>query len=86
MIPLAAVASVTAYCLLTPTATGHKPRVGIVAGPRRQLGHYVRIQGRTYLVDDVKPSGGYDIWMPSRKAALRWGVRKLPVTLLKRRR
>jgi 3D (Asp-Asp-Asp) domain-containing protein len=79
------IAPVTAYCLHTRTATGIHPHRGIVAGPRSQLGTWVTIRGVRYVVADVKPGGGYDIWMPSRHACRNFGRQRLAVQIEKRK-
>jgi 3D (Asp-Asp-Asp) domain-containing protein len=73
------VMTVTAYTLKTPTALGKKPRVGIVAAPRKHLGKYVTILGRRYRILDVSGGPYLDIWMPSRGGCMRWGRKKLNV-------
>jgi len=71
---------VSAYCHRTRTALGTRPRVGICAGPRRLLGHYVRIAGWRYRVEDVCRRG-FDIWLPSAKACRKFGRKHLPVQI-----
>jgi hypothetical protein len=70
---------VTAYHLHGKTAMGTTPRLGVVAGPRSALGHHVQIGKRTYRCEDVCPSGHWDVWMPSTKAARQWGRKYLSV-------
>ena len=67
-------------------ADGRHVHVGAVAGPRAiPLGTWVSIGGRTYQVEDRTArrfDGRFDIWMPSRTAALRFGKRQLKVNIL----
>ncbi len=82
------VADVTAYSdHLKPMASGRRVYVGACAGPRWvPLGTRVRIAGRVYVVEDRTArrfDGRYDLFMWSRKACLKWGKRKMEVTILK---
>jgi hypothetical protein len=72
--------TVTAYCHRSRTALGTRPHLGTCAGPRRYLGRYVRIGGQRYRVEDTC-GRGFDIWMPTRKACLKFGRRRLDVQI-----
>ncbi len=70
------VADITAYCLPGKTAMGTKPHVRMCAGPRSLLGTEITVNGKRYLVEDVHPGGGIDLWLPTRKACRRFGRRR----------
>lgn len=72
--------TVAAYCLRSRTAMGTKPRIGVCAGPRHLLGRYVRIAGWRYRVEDVCRQG-FDIWLPTKKACLKFGRRQMSVQI-----
>jgi 3D (Asp-Asp-Asp) domain-containing protein len=79
----------TAYSLKGKTASGDRTRHGIIAADRRvlPLGTKVHIQGMGEYT--VKDTGGaikgnrIDIWMPSRKAAMQFGRRKVQVKIIR---
>jgi 3D (Asp-Asp-Asp) domain-containing protein len=83
--------SATCYCLRGKTASGSMVRRGIVAADPRvlPLGTRIHVSGSshsgTYLVADT---GGVikgriiDIWVPSCAEAIRFGRRKVTVTIL----
>ncbi|MCU0237908.1 MAG: 3D domain-containing protein [Pyrinomonadaceae bacterium] len=83
--------SATCYCLKGKTASGAMVRRGIVAADPRilPLGTRIQVSGSshsgTYLVADT---GGVvkgriiDIWVPSCAEAIRFGRRKVTVTIL----
>jgi 3D (Asp-Asp-Asp) domain-containing protein len=80
-------AVVTAYSAhRAPTASGQRVFRGLVACPRRYpLGTRVRIDGRTYKCEDrlsLKYDNRFDIWTPSRRAALAFGKHRMQVTVL----
>ncbi len=83
LLPCLLFAIVTGYHLHTPTALGTKPRPGVAAGPRRHLGAVVRIGGRRYRVEDVHPRGGWDVYLPSARAARKWGRKRMHVRIVK---
>ena len=72
--------TITAYCHRSKTALGTRPRPGVCAGPRHLLGRYVRIGGTRYRVEDTCRTG-FDIWMPTRKACLKFGRQRLNVQI-----
>jgi 3D (Asp-Asp-Asp) domain-containing protein len=81
----------TAYCLKGRTASGHKVARGIVAADTRilPLGTKIKIEHEGYSgVYVVRDTGGkirgkrLDIWVPSKKEALKFGRRKVKVTVL----
>lgn len=79
--------TVTAYCLRGRTATGSKPKVGTVAVDPRviPLGSklFIPYYGWARAEDTGSAIKGYkiDVWLPSRKQALKWGIKKLKVTV-----
>jgi 3D (Asp-Asp-Asp) domain-containing protein len=78
----------TAYSLRGITASGERVRSGIIAADRRVLpiGSKVHIEG--YGNYTVKDTGGkikgrrIDIWMPSRKQAMKFGRRAVQLKKL----
>lgn len=74
---------VTAYCQNDNlTATGIKPYVGMCAGPKKYLRKVAIIRGKKYPILDVHPKGQFDIWMKTRKECMKWGRKKLEVTIV----
>ncbi len=83
--------SATAYCESGRTRSGEHTRVGVVAADPRVLpiGTVVRIpsRGRTYEVLDTGSAikgRGLDIYMPSCRAAKRFGRRRVQVQIVGR--
>lgn len=80
-------AKITAYCDNSqPMASGKMPYIGACAGPQWvRLGTRVYIAGLgSYTVEDrthKRFNGRYDVWMPSRKACIQFGIRERKVTL-----
>jgi len=83
----------TAYSLRGKTASGTSVAVGIVAADRRvlRLGSRIHVDAPGEKYDGiytVRDTGGaikgrrLDIWMPSRKAAMKFGRQKVKVTRL----
>ena len=80
----------TAYSLRGRTASGEYVREGIIAADPRVLpiGTKVHIHGMGYFV--VKDTGGaikgnkIDIWMPSTRDALKFGRRKVHLTVIEK--
>ena len=79
----------TAYYQGSHTATGHRPRIGIIAVDPHviPLGSTVCIKGYgTFVADDT---GGairghrIDMFIPSRSGCMRFGRRRLQVTIVK---
>lgn len=78
----------SAYSLRGKTASGERVRQGIIAADPRvlPLGTKVHIQGMGIFV--VKDTGGaiknnrIDIWMPSTANAMKFGRRKVQLTVL----
>lgn len=85
----------TAYCLRGKTASGKYVRRGLVAADPRVLPLGTRISmaggrytGKYLVADTGKKIKGrrLDIWVPSCKEAMRWGIRTVKVRVLSRRR
>lgn len=82
---------VTAYALKGPTFTGTKARRGVCAVDPKviPLGSKLHIPG--YGWAKAEDTGRLirgrrlDVWLPSRHLAVRWGVRKLRVKLMRER-
>lgn len=89
------VAEITAYSSSvdetddTPhvNAQGTRPEKGSLACPRYyDLGTEFVIEGRRYTCDDrmsMKYPDRFDIWVESKEEAIEWGVRKLPVEVVR---
>lgn len=79
--------SATAYCLRGRTATGTKPRIGTVAVDPRiiPLGSIIFVEnyGWARAEDTGSAIKGkrIDVWLPSRKQALKWGVKRVKVVV-----
>lgn len=77
----------TSYCLRGRTATGTKPRIGTVAVDPRiiPLGSRIYVEGYGWARAEDTGSAikgkRIDVWLPSRSQALKWGVRKVKVTV-----
>ena len=85
----------TAYSLRGRTASGHSVRRGLIAADRRVLpiGTRVRLEAGAYSGEYVVADTGgavrgrkIDIWMPSTGEAMRFGRRKVKLTVLTRPR
>jgi 3D (Asp-Asp-Asp) domain-containing protein len=68
------------------TAAGTTVRPGVVATNFLPLGTVIEIEGERYIVEDrMNPRyDGYylDIWFPSTSAAIEFGRKKLPITIV----
>lgn len=79
--------SSTAYCLRGRTATGTIPQKGTVAVDPRiiKLGSILFVEKYGWAkAEDVGPAikgNKIDIWLPTKKEALKWGVRKVKVVV-----
>lgn len=79
--------SATAYCLRGRTATGTRPRKGTVAVDPRiiPLGSVLFVEGYGWAKAEDTGSAikgrRIDIWLPSRKQALKWGVKRVKVVV-----
>lgn len=87
---------VTAYCSCSKccgkktgrTASGTKATAGrtVAASGKFSFGTKLKINGKTYVVEDrggAVKGNKIDVYMNSHSAALRWGVRYLPVEVIK---
>ena len=87
---------ITAYCSCAKccgktngiTASGRKAKAGrTIAAPRGfKFGTKLSINGKTYIVEDrggAIKGNRIDLYVNSHSEALRWGVRYLPVKVLK---
>lgn len=86
-------AHVTAYTSSTDetdedphtTASGTKPERGTLACPSKyDFGTVVTIKGKTYICEDrmnarYRNSERFDMWVPTKSEAYRWGKQKLQV-------
>lgn len=92
LILIAQLFQVTAYHLPGKTFTGTRARRGVCAVDPSvvKLGTVLHIPGygRAVAADTGKRIRGrrLDVWLPSRGAALRWGVQRLRVRLLRAKR
>lgn len=90
--------SITGYCLTGPTATGTKPRVGIIAlsqdliktytkGAPFRYGDTVHIHGvGKFVIEDCMAetwNNRGDIWFPTKEEAKNWGIRRVKVSVVK---
>lgn len=86
---------VTAYCSCSKccgkrtgrTASGTKATAGrtVAASSKFAFGTKLKINGKTYVVEDrggAVKGNKIDVYMSSHSAALRWGVRYLPVEVV----
>lgn len=86
---------VTAYCSCSKccgkrtgrTASGTKATAGrtVAASSKFSFGTKLKINGKTYVVEDrggAVKGNKIDVYMSSHSAALRWGVRYLPVEIV----
>ncbi len=87
---------VTAYCSCSKccgkrtgrTASGTRATAGrtVAASSKFAFGTKLKINGKTYVVEDrggAVKGNKIDVYMNSHSAALRWGVRYLPVEVVK---
>ena len=78
----------TAYCLTTPTFTGHKTHIGSIAVDPKVIPLYSRcwVEGYGYAtaLDTGKDIKGnrIDVWLPSRSQCMNWGRRTVEVKIL----
>lgn len=93
--PEPVVATVTAYTSSEDetdenpfeNASGGVPGEGSIACPSKyEFGTRVEIEGRTYVCDDrmnarYRDTERFDVWMPTKAEAKKWGKQELPVAI-----